>query len=157
MKSRSAVIRLPNGVAEALKYTIGCGSSLLLKVAITSVATWQQLPLRFSYLIAMLAILFFSFFFHRQITFRRQTGNDSKSLLRDFAFYTLGVSAFNILDYVLVVVAAGALRRYLQGATELPLSTIQIINTVCIFSSSAVLFTLRFFVYRVIFHRTASA
>ena len=63
MKSRSSAPRLPHGVAEALKYTVGCGSGLLLKVAITSAATWQQLPLRFSYLIATLTLLFFSFFF----------------------------------------------------------------------------------------------
>ncbi|MBO4491394.1 MAG: Coenzyme F420 hydrogenase/dehydrogenase, beta subunit C-terminal domain [Lentisphaeria bacterium] len=146
------------GFLEAVKYTAGCGGGLLLKVLITSAATYLRIPLRFSYLIAAISLLFFSFFFHRQVTFRSQTRNGSKgSVLRDFALYVPGVLAFKVLDYVLVVMAAGALRGYLQNSTELTLTWIQIINTSCIFSSSAVLFTLRFFVYKVIFHKWSEA
>ena len=145
------------GFLEAVKYTAGCGGGLLLKVLITSAATYLRIPLRFSYLSAAISLLFFSFFFHRQITFRSQTRNGKGSVLRDFALYVPGVLAFKVLDYVLVVMAASALRRYLQNSTELTLTWIQLINTSCIFSSSAVLFTLRFFVYKVIFHKWSEA
>lgn len=150
-------MRGSQSLSEAVKYTVGCGSGLLLKVLITSAATYCSVPLSVSYLIATASILFFSFFFHRQITFRSQTRNGTDSIWRDFALYVPGVLAFKVLDYVLVVMAAGALRGYLQSSTELTLAWIQIINTGCIFFSSAVLFTLRFFVYKVIFHKWSEA
>ena len=56
-------VRGSQSIYEAVKYTIGCGGGLLLKVLITSAATYFRLPLSISYLIATVSILFFSFFF----------------------------------------------------------------------------------------------
>ena len=138
---------------EAVRYTLGCGSALLLKIAINSILTLLHLQLPLAYLVATAGAVTYAFFYHRYVTFGTRHGDGFRGLVRDFAPYLLSVSVFSLLDYLLVVIAAAKLKDSLQSSASLSMTQIQLANNLCILCSSVLLFTLRFFVYRLIFHQ----
>lgn len=137
---------------ETIRYTIGCLCGLLIKLVVTLITTRLGVGLDIGYLVATFTLLFFSFWFHYRITFKQRiTG--IKELVKPFGVYVISVVWFKLADYLIVVLGAVALKNYLQNNIDITLFWQQIINSGCIVCASGLLFTLRFFVYKVIFKK----
>ncbi|MCQ2380029.1 MAG: Coenzyme F420 hydrogenase/dehydrogenase, beta subunit C-terminal domain [Victivallaceae bacterium] len=139
-----------SNIFEIGKYTLGCGLGALLKIALNCVLTFLGVSLAASYLVVQVVILFASFLYHFKITFGRQF-DSLRTVFNAFRLYVPSVILFKLTDYLLVVCSAGALKEYLSSQTTLSLCTRQIVNTGCILLASAIIFALRYFIYRCIF------
>lgn len=137
-------------VWEVARYSAGCGCSVLIKLAVTSLATAAGVPLRFGYLAALFIVIFFSYAYHSRITFRRKAGS-FRELARSFSLFTGSMLVFHLLDYLLVVLGAGMLAARLAGHGELSALIRQLLVSGCIVCVSGGIFLIRYSLFRVIF------
>lgn len=150
--SRFSSILRSQRFLEVSKYIFGCASSLLLKMAIASTLTVFHASLQTAYFIATICAIIFSFFYHRRVTFGVSLDHNIKRLAREFASYAFSLAILCSFDYFIVVNAAAKFKDFLQNSDALTMTQIQIINNLCIVGSSLVLFSFRFFIYRIIFN-----
>lgn len=144
-------MRLPmHRIWELVRYAAGCGCSVLIKLAVTSLATATGVPLRFGYLAALFIVTFFSYAYHSRITFRQKIGS-CRELVRSFSLFTGSMLAFHLLDYLLVVLGASLLAARLAEHGELNAWTRQLLVSGCIICVSAAIFLIRYALFRVIF------
>lgn len=139
-------------IKEAIRYTFGCGCSLLIKIVVNYILSMFNLPITISYSLALVVIIFFSFWFHSRITFQRKF-RDLADIIKSFFLYTPSVLGFNLVDYVIVVIGVKSLMSYLAETMTLNTLMIQTINAGCILLSSVILFALRFVIYKLILKR----
>ena len=141
---------------EIAKYTMGCGLGLLLKTGLNAFFTHFELALWCSYLIVQFIILVSSFLYHFKFTFGRSF-DSLKNVWQSFQIYVPSVIVFKALDYLLVICFAEYLKSVLQTRTNISIESQQIINTVSILFVSCLIFAIRYFVYKNIFHKRTQA
>ena len=131
---------------ELVKYTSGCGCSVLVKMLVTMIFSLCHAPVWMAYLGAQVVIVFFSYGFHSRITFREER----------YSWYTFWLFArslllFSLLDYFLVVLGAEMLMERLEEGGTLSLWQRQGVVSGSILVVSMLIFFARYAVYRSIF------
>ena len=134
--------------AEVGRYICGCGCGLLLKIAVSGIATACGAPITAAYLIGHLATLIEAFIFHSLVTFRKRFTSWGE-LGKDLSKYASAVAAVKVLDYFAVVVLCSALRERLIGSAGG--WKLQLFNGVTITAVTGLIFVLRYLLYRKIF------
>lgn len=133
---------------ELVKYTSGCGCSVLVKMLVTMIFSLCHAPVWMAYLGAQVVIVFFSYGFHSRITFREER----------YSWYTFwlffrSLLLFKLLDYFLVVLGAKMLTRWLERDGSLTLWQQQGVVSGSILVVSMLIFFARYTMYRSIFRR----
>jgi len=78
-----------------IKYSIGGGVNLALKLGLVAVLDIFSIPAYLNYLITQIIILFVSYFYHANVTFNEKMNFDS------FMVFTKCVIGLKILDYLI--------------------------------------------------------
>ncbi len=78
-----------------LKYSIGGGLNLVLKIILVAILDIFTIPAYFNYFITQIIILFTSYIYHSKITF------DEKMNLNSFILFTKCVIGLKFIDYLI--------------------------------------------------------
>lgn len=82
-------------LCKYIKYSIGGGTNLLLKIIIVATLDIFAIPAYFNYFIVQILILLFSYIYHSGITF------NEKLNLQSFIQFTKCIIGLKIVDYLL--------------------------------------------------------
>ena len=141
---------------EFLRYLVGCGGNLLLKMVISSLLNLAGICMEVAYLLTQIIILFCSFFYHHFITVQQKSLGGWGALLKEFLHYSLVVIGLFALDYCLVVLGIRFVEK--RWLTNMPSEFMrQFFHWVMILCSSAFIFVVRFFFYRIVFRKGRKA
>ena len=152
---KTAMYRLH--VPEIVRYAGGCAFNVVVKILVTALLTTLAFPVWAGYFCAQLVVLVTGYLYHSTITFHPKPGG-LKGRAVNFLHFTLSVSAFKAVDYLLVVIGVGFVSRSLEAHNLLTAWMRQGVVVGLILTVSGVIFFLRYFCYRIIFRdRTAKA
>ena len=150
--SENGTVLLTEKRKEFLRYLVGCGGNLLLKMVISSLLNLAGICMEVAYLLTQIIILFCSFFYHHFITFQRRSFGGWGLLLKEFLHYSLVVIGLFALDYCLVVLGIRFVEKHWLSNLSSEIMR-QLFHWAMILCSSGFIFILRFFFYRVVFKK----
>ncbi len=155
-KIKQGLVRHRHRIIEVFKYALGCGCGVLLKVAVTALATAMALPIWAGYLAAQVVVLVFAYGFHSRVTFARTEKLTWRARLHDFGLFFMSVLGFKLADYFLVVLGSSALLKVLSHYEILTMELRQLLSSGCIIVVSVLLFAFRYIMYRYLFRKPES-
>lgn len=136
---------------EFFRYGIGCACNLILKVLLSSLFTACGLSIWSGYLFTLIFLLFSSFFYHYFITFQRKF-DGFKNLINAMIRFTATMLSFHALDYIIVTSGITCLEHFVFKNLTAYWQQ-ELFHASIIFCSSVILFLLRYFCFRFLFHK----
>lgn len=128
-------------IYKIVKYTVGCSLALLIKIFLTNFLILSTTSsVEAAYLIVHIVLLFSSFAYHTKITFNSTVSG------RLFGHFFRVVLILKLFDYLVFVIGIKMVENFFKKNLSVYSSTLVVSTT--IIASSAIIFVMRFFLYR---------